>query len=651
MCGICGIVKFDNSDPVDQVVIERMTESLAHRGPDDAGYFVQGQVGLGHRRLSIIDLSGGRQPIFNEDRSAAIIFNGEIYNYRALAAVLSSAGHIFKTRSDTETILHAYEEYGDDCVDQLRGMFGFAIWDRGKRRLLLARDRLGVKPIYYYRNDRFLAFASEIKSLLEVESIPREVDPESLDMYLSLRYVPGPRTMFKNIFRLQPGHILVADDSGVRTTKYWDITYPDLEPRSPEYLLERFRELLDESVRMRLISEVPLGVFLSGGLDSSAILAMMTAATEGERVKTFSVGYEALGAEEEAANEFDYARLAARSFASEHHEYRLDAKGFAEFVPELVRFLDEPLADPSCIPLYFISKLAREHITVVLSGEGADEILAGYGIYGRMLALNRIYGGSGALRGLAPWMARLMPSERLRHYVRMCGEPLESRYRGVSRGFSAEGKLRLIGADRMQRSEQRLQEIFGGYFNAVRDASPLDQMLYVDAKVWLPDDLLIKADKMTMANGLELRVPFLDHKMVEFAATLPNASKAGGRGGKTLLRQAMRGILPDAIIDRPKKGFPIPIGSWLRTSLRQFTRDHLLAPDSACSRYFDRDETTRLVHEQEQGTVDRSQEIWTLLVFEFWHRHFIENHPRPVTAHRSRTLLAAQQVSYGEPLC
>jgi asparagine synthase (glutamine-hydrolysing) len=402
---------------------------------------------------------------------------------------------------------------------------------------------------------------------------------------------------------------------------------------------------------MRLISEVPLGVFLSGGLDSSAILAMMTAATEGERVKTFSVGYEALGAEEEAANEFDYARLAARSFASEHHEYRLDAKGFAEFVPELVRFLDEPLADPSCIPLYFISKLAREHITVVLSGEGADEILAGYGIYGRMLALNRIYGGSGALRGLAPWMARLMPSERLRHYVRMCGEPLESRYRGVSRGFSAEGKLRLIGADRMQRSEQRLQEIFGGYFNAVRDASPLDQMLYVDAKVWLPDDLLIKADKMTMANGLELRVPFLDHKMVEFAATLPNASKAGGRGGKTLLRQAMRGILPDAIIDRPKKGFPIPIGSWLRTSLRQFTRDHLLAPDSACSRYFDRDETTRLVHEQEQGTVDRSQEIWTLLVFEFWHRHFIENHPRPVTAHRSRTLLAAQQVSYGEPLC
>jgi len=555
---------------------------------------------------------------------------------------LTTAGHTFKTRSDTETILHAYEEYGDDCVQQLRGMFGFAVWDRAKRRLLLARDRLGVKPVYYYRNSHFLAFASEIKSLLEIRSVPREVDPESLDMYLSLRYVPGPRTMFKNIFRLQPGHILVADDSGVRTTKYWDIDYPDPEPRSPEYLLGRFRELLEESVRMRLISEVPLGVFLSGGLDSSAILATMSKIAGGDRVKTFSVGYEAVGAEEETANEFPYARLAANAFACEHHEYRLDATNFAEFVPDLVRYLDEPLADPSCIPLYFISKLAREHITVVLSGEGADEILAGYGIYGRMLALDRIYKGAGPLGRLAPWLARLTPSEKLGHYVRMCGQPLENRYRGVSRGFSAEGKRRLVGADRVKQSGERLQEIFGGYFKAVQKASPLDQMLYVDAKVWLPDDLLIKADKMTMANGLELRVPFLDHKMVEFAATLPNASKIHGRGGKTLLRSAMRGVLPDAIIDRPKKGFPIPIGSWLRTSLRQFTRDHLLASDSACGRYVDCGETARLVEEHEQGRADRSQEIWTLLVFEFWHRHFIESYSRPADALTHRALFEAQ---------
>ena len=648
MCGICGILNFIEHDPVDRVAIQRMTDALAHRGPDDAGYFVEGQVGLGHRRLSIIDLSGGKQPIFNEDRSATIIFNGEIYNHRALATVLTAAGHTFKTRSDTETILHAYEEYGDDCVDHLRGMFGFAIWDRAKRRLLLARDRLGIKPIYYYRNGRFLAFASEIKSLLEIASVPREVDPEALDLYLSLRYVPGPRTMFKNIFRLQPGHVLVADESGVRTRKYWDIEYPDPEPRSPEYLLDRFRELLDESVRLRLLSEVPLGVFLSGGLDSSAILATMSRIAGGERVKTFSVGYEASGAEQAAANEFEYARLAADAFGAEHHEYRLDATNFAEFVPELVRYLDEPLADPSCIPLYFISKLAREHITVVLSGEGADELLAGYGIYGKMLALDRVYKGAGPLGRLAPLIARLTPSEKLRHYVQMCGQPLEARYRGVSRGFSAEGMLRLVGRDRMKQSGESLQEIFGGYFKAVEKASPLDRMLYVDAKVWLPDDLLVKADKMTMANGLELRVPFLDHKLVEFAATLPNASKIHGKGGKTLLRSAMRGVLPDAIIDRPKKGFPIPISSWLRTSLRQFTRDYLLARDSASSRYVDRGETARLVQEHEQGTADRSQEIWTLLVFEFWHRHFIDNHPRPADTGTHPPLLA-HQVSCGEP--
>jgi asparagine synthase (glutamine-hydrolysing) len=387
-------------------------------------------------------------------------------------------------------------------------------------------------------------------------------------------------------------------------------------------------------------------VFLSGGLDSSAILATMSKYAGDSRVKTFSVGYQASRAEETASNEFEYARLAADAFASEHHEYRLDATHFAEFVPDLVSYLDEPLADPSCIPLYFISKLAREHITVVLSGEGADEILAGYGIYSKMLALDRIYAGAGPLSRLAPWIANLAPSEKLRHYVRMCGQALETRYRGVSRGFTEEGKLRLVGADRMKQSERQFRDVFGGYFKAVENASPLDRMLYVDAKVWLPDDLLIKADKMTMANGLELRVPFLDHKMVEFAATLPNASKIHGKGGKTLLRSAMRGVLPDAIIDRPKKGFPIPIGSWLRTSLRQFTRDHLLARDSACSRYVDRDETARLVEEHEQGRADRSQEIWTLLVFEFWHRHFIEDHPAAPGRH---ALMETQRETCGEP--
>jgi asparagine synthase (glutamine-hydrolysing) len=640
MCAICGIVNFNKADRVDPAVLDRMTEALAHRGPDDYGYYVNGPVGLGHRRLSIIDLSGGRQPIYNEDGSAAIIFNGEIYNYRDLAARMAAAGHTFKTRSDTETILHTYEEYGEECVHHLRGMFTFAIWDQRKRRLLIARDRLGIKPLYYYRDGRSLAFASEIKALLEIPSVPREVDPEAMDMYLSLRYVPGPRTMFKNIFRLQPGHILVVDERGVRTRKYWDIDYAEAEPRSPEYLLAKFRELLEESVRLRLMAEVPLGVFLSGGLDSSAILAMMsmmrTSSTSGtagrDRVKTFSVGYDTATAKAGESNEFEYARLASQAFASEHHEFRLSAKDLADFIPDLVWYLDEPLADPSSIPLFFISKLAREHITVVLSGEGADELLAGYGIYSRMLALDRVYRTFPAAGWLAPRLGPFAPSEALRHYVRMSGQPLRARYQGVCRGFGAEIRTQLMGEDRAKRSGERLSEIFGEYFATVEKASPLNQMLYVDAKVWLPDDLLIKADKMTMANGLELRVPFLDHKLMEFAATLPFESKLGGKGGKTILRKAMRGIVPDAIIDRPKKGFPIPISPWLRGPLREFARENLLARNSGSTSYLDRRAVARIVQEHEQGRADRSQEIWTLLVFEFWHQQFMNDHLRPSRA-------------------
>lgn len=624
MCGICGLVNFDPTEIVDSRVVQKMSQVLTHRGPDDDGLFVEGQVGLGFRRLSIIDVSGGKQPIFNEDASAAIIFNGEIYNYRDLAKDLVAAGHALKTQSDTETILHAYEEYGDNCVQHLRGMFGFAIWDRRRRRLLLARDRVGIKPLYYYRNSRFLAFASEIKSLLEIRTIPREVDTDSLGQYLSLRYVPGPRTMFKNIFRLQPGHTLVVDDRGVRIRKYWDINYShEMEP-APKDLVDRFRELLEESVRLRLISEVPLGVFLSGGLDSSGILATMSRLNRGDRIKTFSVGYEGSSAQAKQANEFEYARLAARAFGAQHHECRVTPRDFEEFVPDLVWHLDEPMGDPSCVPLHFLSKMAREHVTVVLSGEGADEVLAGYGIYSRMLTVDKIRNSVPGFRRLAPWLAPLTPSQRLKNYMRLSREPLEDTYRGVSRGCDEETKRRLIGPDRAGQSEQQLNAMFRGHFKTVEQASRLNQMLYVDAKVWLPDDLLLKADKMTMANGLELRVPFLDHKLIEFGATLPGHSKLGPEGGKTLLRQAMRGVLPDKIIDRPKKGFPVPLSAWLRQPLRQFSRDTLLTRHSACGSYLEHRAIASIVEEHERGRVDRSQEIWMLLVFELWHRQFIE---------------------------
>lgn len=618
MCAICGIVNFRSGEPVDHAAIEKMTQVLTHRGPDDDGMFVEGRAGLGFRRLSIIDLSGGHQPIFNEDDSAAIVFNGEIYNYRDLASTLTAAGHTFKTRSDTETILHAWEQYGDNCVDHLRGMFAFAIWDRKQQRLLLARDRLGIKPVYYYTNGEFLAFASEIKSLLELPQVPREVDQEAFDLYLSLRYVPGPRTMFKNIFRLQPGHTLVATPEGIRINKYWDIHYPEQPTDSASGALAQFEHLLEESVKLRLISEVPLGVFLSGGIDSSAILATMSRVVQGGPIKTFSVGYQ--GSEATAdSNEFEYARLVAKQFSADHHEYRLTSGEFSDSLSRLVWHLDEPLADPACIPLYFISKAAREHVTVVLSGEGADEILGGYRIYPRMLGMDSIP------KWLGSGLSRITPHEKLRSYLRMSGQPLESRYRGICRGFRGEAMQALVGQHRVMRSEQLLGELFGGYFASVRDASPLNRMLYVDAKVWLPDDLLIKADKMTMATGVELRVPFLDHRMVEFAATLPDSTKLQGTTGKLLLRQAMRGVLPDTIIDRPKKGFPVPLAAWLEGPLKQYTHEHLLGTKAACPNFLERSEIARMVTEHSSGGADRSQELWNMLVFEQWHRQFIGN--------------------------
>ncbi len=625
MCGICGVVNLDANHPVERGRIELMTRALAHRGPDDEGYLIEGNVGLGHRRLSIIDLEGGKQPIFNEDASAVVIFNGEIYNYADLTAELVERGHSFRTRSDTEAIVHAYEEYGDRCVDRLRGMFAFAIWDRRRKRLLLARDRLGIKPVYFYLGDRFFAFASEIKALLEFPDLPRQVDPEALELYLALRYVPGPRTMFKNIHKLQPGHLLVLDENGAHIVKYWDVEFVRPEPVPAKFYLERFEQLLEESVRLRLIAEVPLGIFLSGGLDSSSVLAVMSRLTRGERIKAFSVGYEAASEEEEQANELAYARMAAQAFGAEHHEFRLTAADFRDFVPDLVWHLDEPLADDSCIPLYFISRLARKYITVVLSGEGGDEVLAGYGIYRRMLALENIHNRFAPFASsLAPFVARLVRREAASRYLRLASLPLEQRYRGVSKGFALELRRRLLGPTRAAESEERLNEVFVSYYRAVEKAAPLDRMIYVDLKVWLADDLLLKADKMTMANALELRVPLLDHKLVEFSATLPPELKLKGSSGKFLLRSAMAGVLPGSILKRAKKGFPVPTGPWLRAKLRDFTRDALLARDAACRLYLDPDAVREIVREHERGLADRWQELWTLLVFEFWHRLFVE---------------------------
>jgi asparagine synthase (glutamine-hydrolysing) len=617
MCGICGIVNFDSSHEVNSRLLEAMTERISHRGPDDCGYFRMGPIGLGHRRLSIIDLAGGHQPMFNEDETVAVVFNGEIYNYREITADLEARGHVFKTHSDTETIVHAYEEYGDDCVTKFRGMFAFALWDRLFQRLLVVRDRVGIKPLYFYQGNDSLLFSSEIKSLLESPLVPREVDQDSLSLYLSLRYVPGPRTMFRNIAKLQPGHLMVVEHGRVQIRKYWDVPY-----RSADGAITdpgNFEELLEESVRLRMIADVPLGVFLSGGIDSSAILAMMTRLRQGEPIKTFSIGYDSPDGLSDENNEFAYARQVAKSFGAEHHEYTLGALNFCDAIPKLVWHLDEPLADPSCIPLYFLSRLAREHITVVLSGEGADEILAGYGIYPKMLALDSVrrIPGAGAMAGL---LSRTLPDNRYQDILRMAAEPLSMRYRGVSRGFRPALQARLT----QHAGRNALDNLYAPLFDRVSHASSLDQMLYADSKVWLPDDLLLKADKITMANALELRVPFLDHKLVEFAAQLPASAKLAGGVGKALLRSTMTGVLPDSILHRTKKGFPVPTKGWLRGPLKDFTRDTLLASDSACRRFFDSAVLREIVDQHESGA-ERQQELWTLLIFEHWHRAFISS--------------------------
>ncbi len=631
MCGISGIVNFKVTEPIDRSVLERMTSAEAHRGPDDHGYFVDGNAGLGHRRLSIIDLSGGGQPIYNEDRSAAIVFNGEVYNYAELTRQLTAQGHQFKTRSDTEAIVHAYEQYGDKCVTRFRGMFAFAIWDRRRKRMLLARDRMGIKPVYYYAGSDFFVFASEIKSLFEHPEVPREIDVHALDLFLALRYVPGPRTIFRNIFKLQPAHVLVVDEFGVRTRRYWDVDYTE-NALTDEECVEKFEALFEESVRLRLISEVPLGVFLSGGLDSTATLAMMSRITGRQRIKTFSVGYDTSGAsrrEAEESDELAFARQAAAHYGAEHHEFKLSAAQFRDAIPLMAWHLDEPLGDPTCIPLYFISKMARRYATVVLSGEGADETMGGYSLYQRVVMLDRMRRRLGPLTMLATAGAWLPFSERVKGYFNRLAVPLEGHYRGIVKGIGPRTREQLIGESRFRQSEQRLDEIFMPHFQRTGNASVLNRMLNADTKVWLPENLLLKADKMTMATGVELRVPFLDHKLVEFTATLRDSLKIRDGQGKWILRRAMGTDLPPAILNRPKKGFAIPTASWLRFEMRDFIRDTLLGGNAACPAYFDRKAVSDVVARNEEGKFPGFQEVWSLVVFEHWHREFMKPSPRP----------------------
>ncbi len=614
MCGINGLYYFDRSRRVEESLVDRMRAAILHRGPDDRGVYRDGNVGLGFNRLSIIDLSGGSQPMSNEDGSVWVIFNGEIYNFVELRDDLLARGHKFRTRSDTETIVHAWEEYGEGCVERLRGMFAFALWDVRKRLLFGARDRLGIKPFYYYADDQQFAFASEMKALLEIPEIPRQVDPEALAQFLRHRYVIAPGTILRGVSKLPPGHTVTVSESGWTVRRYWDVPADTVEIRESDALAE-LSSLLGESVRLHLVSDVPLGAFLSGGLDSSSVVAWMSELGVRD-IKTFSVGYDA------PVSELDYARQVAEHFHTDHHELVLTPGMFRDALERAVWNMDEPVGDEASIPLYCLSRFARQHVTVALSGEGADEIFAGYPIYRIMMALeaaNRVPGAR-----WAGWLGQRLGEGKLAKYAGMLGRPLEARYGGVSHVFSHAQMSRLCP---LVRDLETPPDGLAAFYRRRSDCSALARMSYLDLKTWLADDLLVKADRMSMAHSLELRVPLLDHKLVEFAMRLPENLKIRGAGGKYLWKRCMESRLPRNIVHRVKRGFPVPLGEWFGGELSGFVRETLLASGGAGD-LFSRPEMERVLDRHTHGW-DCSGQIFALVIFDQWYRSFVDHASRP----------------------
>jgi asparagine synthase (glutamine-hydrolysing) len=630
MCGICGIAIPEHSRRrVDGAAVTRMRDALVHRGPDDAGLLIDSQVALGHRRLSIVDLTGGHQPMFNEDDSVAIVYNGEIYNHDDYRADLEARGHRYRSHCDTETILHLYEEHGRRAVEYLRGMFAFAIWDRPRRRLLLARDRLGIKPLYYTLDaDGTLHFASEIKALLVAAAVRPQLNHEALADYAANRATSGEATLFRGVKRLLPGHTLEWQDGSVEINRYWDVSFskPDEYLSDADYVA-RFGELFREAVRLRLMADVPLGMFLSGGIDSSAIAAVMSQMV-GEPVKTFSVAFA-----EREANELEYARLVARAFKTEHHEIVVSPDEFFAALPQMVYQEDEPIAHPSSVPLYFVSKLASRHVKVVLTGEGADELLAGYDKYRKTvynLALGRRY------HRLTPaWMKNavaqtiqgLPGSSRLRQKLTrtfLCLEPeLQHIYFDNFAVFTRAMQQRLFTpVTREQMREGDPYRASLAHIGTSDAASLLDQLLAADLKTYL-HELLMKQDQMSMAASIESRVPFLDHQLVEFACALPERMKLRGLETKHILRQAMKDVLPREILTRRKMGFPVPVGRWLRGPYRHIVDEYVLSERAAARGVFDPQYVRELVARHNAGE-NHAERLWALINFEIWQRRFFD---------------------------
>jgi asparagine synthase (glutamine-hydrolysing) len=631
MCGICGKYYFERPGGDDLAgLLRRMTGSMAHRGPDDEGFYIRNGVGLGHRRLSIIDLSTGKQPIANEDGSVVVVFNGEIYNFESLRDSLLGKGHVFKTRSDTEVLVHSYEEYGEDFLQKLRGMFAFALWDDRNRTLLLARDRLGIKPLYFSTSPDWILFSSEIKGILQdAEFGSPEVNPEAIDSFLRCYFVPGQETIFRKIRRLLPGWYLKVSNGQIAERQYWDLKFgTKYYGLGMDVLKHKLDSLLRETVRGHMLSDVPVGFLLSGGVDSTALLSYAVNETN-KNISTFTVGFSG----QNFADEREYARMAARKYGTRHFDMTISSGDFQDFLPAYVWHMEELVCEPPAIALHYITKFASDYVKVLISGEGGDEAFAGYPNYATYPIIGRMGQFVGPFRKplskVLKYFVENFKGGKYKKYGYVFGEEANKCYYSRTSGpFTLfNERWETIYSDYMKDihfNNSGFNSIFDNYFLNLKDNSDLDKFLYVDSKTWLPDDLLIKADKITMANSVELRVPFLDHEIMEFAANIPPKYKVNGKTTKFIMKETFKGLIPNEILFRKKTGFPVPYEIWLRNELKASIKDILLDPKSLGRGYFNRIELENIIHDN-NGNGSYSKEIFSLLVLEIWHKTFLDN--------------------------
>jgi asparagine synthase (glutamine-hydrolysing) len=632
MCGIAGILNFDQRPALEENV-RAMCDAMVHRGPDDAGYYVGGRVALGMRRLSIIDIAGGHQPVHNEDRSIWVVFNGEIYNFKQLRTSLQRLGHSFYSETDTEVIVHLYEQYGDLCVEKLRGMFAFAVWDDRQKKLLLARDRIGVKPLFYTVHGDRLAFGSELKVLLQLPEIERRFNWTSMNHLFSAMSTPAEESIIDGVHKLKPGHILTASlRSGIHVREYWDVEFDPDYNKTEQFFIERLRDLLEESVKLRLIADVPLGAFLSGGIDSSSVVATMARIGTGP-VKTFSIGFS-----NPDYNELAYARRVAEQFGTEHHELVIEPD-VLDVIEDIAWYLDEPFGDPSAIPTYMVSKLAADSVTVVLSGDGGDELFGGYDRYlveRRERKFDKIPSPIRQAAGLAGRiMQEGMKGRRFLRHLAMDGA---ARYLDANMLFREYDKVLLFAHDAYREIQNRCLQSM--WLPVLQNGKGhwLSSLQYFDIKSYLPNDIMTKVDRMSMAHSIEAREPLLDHKLIEFAATIPPELKIKGNTTKYIFKRAMDGILPSDILCRPKRGFAVPLSHWFRGQLGPFVRDLLLSQRSIQRGIFRKSYIERLIEMNDRGR-SMDLQLWTLITFELWCRRFIDEssvgRPLPAASRRS----------------